>query len=88
MSIVTQLIALRKAQHLTQAALAERVAMTRMTVQRIESKDTDPRLSTVVELSKALGLELMLVPTGMRPAQDDLVTSQEVSLTPASPESQ
>ena len=67
MSIVSQLIALRKAQRLTQAELAERAAMTRMTVQRIESTGTDPRLSTVEELAKALGLELMLVPRSTPP---------------------
>ena len=67
MSIVSQLIALRKAQRLTQAELAERAAMTRMTVQRIESTGTDPRLSTVEELAKALGLELTLVPRSTPP---------------------
>ena len=75
MSIVSQLIALRKAQRLTQAELAERAAMTRMTVQRIESTGTDPRLSTVEELAKALGLELMLVPSSLRQELDGFVAS-------------
>ena len=75
MSIVTQLIALRKAQRLTQAELADRAAMTRMTVQRIESTGTDPRLSTVEELAKALGLELMLVPSSLRQELDGFVAS-------------
>ncbi len=73
--IVTQLIALRKAQRLTQAELAQRAAMTRMTVQRIESTGTDPRLSTVAELAKALGLGLMLLPISPRQKLDGFVAS-------------
>ena len=79
MNIVNQLIALRKSQRLTQAELAGRAAMTRMTVQRIESADTDPRLSTIEHLAKALGLELMLVPSSLRPELDGWVASTSVT---------
>ena len=76
MTILSQLIALRKSQRLTQAELATRAAMTRMTVQRIESSGTDPRLTTVEELAKALGLELMLVPSERRQEIEALMATK------------
>ncbi|OYU46192.1 MAG: transcriptional regulator [Burkholderiales bacterium PBB4] len=86
MSILNQLIALRKAQRLTQAELATRAAMTRMTVQRIESSGTDPRLTTVEELAKALGLELMLVPQARRQEFEALMAA--TTQPPAQPAAQ
>lgn len=37
-----------------------------MTVQRIEAAAIAPRLSTLQEMARALGMDLMLVPSGLR----------------------
>lgn len=67
MSVVDELVATRKAAGRTQEELADNAGLTRMTVQRLESKKLDPRLSTVLELARALGMDLMLVPRNLRP---------------------
>ncbi len=66
MSFIAPLIAARKAAGLTQAELADQAGLSRMTVQKVESGAFDPRLSTVLEAARALGLEPMLVPAGLR----------------------
>lgn len=60
--LITHLTQARKTQQLTQAELAERAGLSRMTVQRLESGSLDPRLSTLYAMARVLGLELMAVP--------------------------
>lgn len=62
--IIDALETARKTQGLTQAELASRAGTSRVTVGRIEA-GFDPRLSTVYELARALGLELTLVPKSL-----------------------
>ena len=57
-----QLLRAREASRLTQEQLAQRSGVARPTIYRCESGRYDARLSTVSELARALGLELMLVP--------------------------
>lgn len=66
MSISDDLLRLRKATGLTQDQLATAAGLSRMTVQRIEAQDIDPRVSTLLEMARALGMELMLVPGELR----------------------
>lgn len=73
--IIQELEDARKATGLTQAALAERAGVTRMTVQRIEGGQIDPRLSTLQEMARALGLELMSVPIALRSQLEEFVRS-------------
>ncbi|MES2634937.1 MAG: helix-turn-helix transcriptional regulator [Pseudomonadota bacterium] len=73
-SITADLQSTRKAAHLTQEELAKRSGVNRMTVGRIES-GFDPRLSTVQELARALGMELMLVPRELRREVEGFVRS-------------
>lgn len=61
LSIIEALERARKAQGLTQDELASLAGANRMTVSRVEA-GFDPKLSTVYELARALGLELTLVP--------------------------
>ena len=56
----------RQDQKLSQAAVAERAGLSRMAVQKMESGASDPRLSTLIVLARALGMELMLVPSALR----------------------
>ena len=60
--LLARLAHARKAANLTQAELAERAGLSRMTVQRLESGSLDPRLSTLQELARALNMELHAVP--------------------------
>lgn len=62
--IIDALEMARESQGLTQAELASRAGTSRVTVGRIES-GFDPKLSTVYELARALGLELTLVPKSL-----------------------
>lgn len=66
MSFITELAAARKATAFTQEDLAELAGLTRMTVQRIESGAIDPRLSSLTEIARALGMQIMLVPSELR----------------------
>lgn len=74
LSIVRQLARVRKEAGLQQAELALRAGVNRMTVSRIES-GYDPRLSTFHELARALGMELMLVPKGLRDEVEGFIQS-------------
>lgn len=62
-NLVARLTEARKTAHLTQAELAERAGLSRMTVQRLEGGNLDPRLSTLQELTRVLGMELHAVPS-------------------------
>ena len=73
--VVSQLDAARKAFNLGQERLAQKAGLSRMTVQRILADQIDPRLSTVLELARALGLDLMLVPSNLRGELEDFVRS-------------
>jgi transcriptional regulator with XRE-family HTH domain len=64
--ILNELAAIRRASGLTQQELADRAAVTRTTVQRIESNAIDPKLDTLLVLARALDLDVMLVPRSLR----------------------
>ncbi|PTE00523.1 XRE family transcriptional regulator [Pandoraea apista] len=66
MSFMESLVVARKDAAMTQAELADRAGLSRMTVQKVESGALDPRMSTVLEMARALGLEPMLVPASLR----------------------
>ncbi|MCZ2498539.1 helix-turn-helix domain-containing protein [Xylophilus sp. Kf1] len=67
MSIIEELTQVRKAAQRTQEDLAQAAGLTRMSINRAEAGTVDPKLSSVVEMARALGMELMLVPTALRP---------------------
>jgi len=66
--LVTALTAIRKSQQITQAELAQRAGLARMTVQRLESNGLDPRLSTLQEMAKVLNHELVIIPADLSEA--------------------
>lgn len=74
MSIIAELEQARKAAALTQADLAQRAGLSRMTVQRTEA-GLDPRLSTLQEMARAMGLDVMLVPRALRSEVEGFVRS-------------
>ena len=66
--LLARLAHARKAANLTQAELAERAGLSRMTVQRLESGSLDPRLSTLQELARALDMQLQVLPAETAPS--------------------
>lgn len=67
MSISDEVARARKAAGQTQQTLATASGLSRMTVQRFEAGEVDPRVSTLQEMARALGMEWMLVPRELRP---------------------
>ena len=74
-NLIHQLEAMRKAAKLSQDDLATRAGLSRMTVQRAEAGQIDPRLSSVLAIAKSLSVELMLVPTALRDELESFVRS-------------
>ena len=64
--LITTLAAARKAHQMTQAQLAESAGLSRMTVQRTEGGDLDPRYSTLAEMARVLGMDIIAVPSSLR----------------------
>lgn len=73
----------RKAAKVTQADLATQAGLSRMAVQRTETGDVDPRFSTLLEMARALQMELIAVPSDRLPAVQ-AVLSQFCSAAPTS----
>ena len=73
--LIAELEAARKAADLTQEQLALSAGLSRMTVQRTEAGQIDPRLSSVAAIAKTLGMDVMLVPTALRPELESFVRS-------------
>lgn len=61
-AFAAQLKAARKEQKLSQRTLAEYVGLPQSHISNIESGKVDIRLSNVIEISRVLGLEPMLIP--------------------------
>lgn len=74
-SLLEELENARKAAGLSQEQLAARAGLSRMTVQRTESGQIDPRMSSLVVMSRALGMDVMLVPAALRPDLESFVRS-------------
>lgn len=74
-NLLAELELSRKASGLTHEALAQRAGLSRMTVQRTEAGKIDPRISTLLVLARALGMDIMLVPKSLRPDLEDFVRS-------------
>ncbi len=73
--LIEELAAARRAANLSQQELADKAGLSRLTVQRTESAMIDPRLSSLHAMARALGMDLMLVPQGLRPELESFVRS-------------
>jgi len=74
-NVLNELQNARKSAGMTHDKLAKRAGLNRMTVQRTEAGTIDPRLSTLLVLARALGMDLMLVPKSLRPDLEAFVQS-------------
>ncbi len=66
--IAEMLIAARRRAGLSQRALGAKVGVAQSHISKIERAAIDPQVSSLMELARALGLELMLVPAQLVPA--------------------
>ena len=74
-NLIHQLEAMHKAANLSQDDLATHAGLSRMTVQRAEAGQIDPRLSSVLAIAKTLNVELMLVPSALKYELESFVRS-------------
>jgi transcriptional regulator with XRE-family HTH domain len=66
--IAEMLIAARRRAGLSQRELGAKVGIAQSHISKIERAAIDPQVSSLMELARALGLELMLVPAPLVPA--------------------
>lgn len=66
--IVAELATARREAKLSQRALGKKIGLAQSHVSKIERGTVDPQLSNLLEMARALGLELMLVPKRLVPA--------------------
>jgi transcriptional regulator with XRE-family HTH domain len=66
--ISEMLISARRRAGLSQRALGAKVGVAQSHISKIERAAIDPQVSSLMELARALGLELMLVPAQLVPA--------------------
>lgn len=61
---------------LSQRALAERAGVTQSHISQIENGSTEPGLSSLIDLARALDLDVMLIPRKRIPAVSSLIDDQ------------
>ena len=66
--VIAALAAARREAKLSQDALGRKVGLAQSHLSKIERGTVDPQLSNLLEIARALGLELMLVPQRLVPA--------------------
>ena len=67
----------RQAKGWSQRELSARTHMPQAQISRIENADVDPQVSTLIELARALELELQLIPKSALTAVEATVRSTE-----------
>jgi transcriptional regulator with XRE-family HTH domain len=75
-SLIAQAREIREASGVSQRALSERAGLTQSHISQIESGKMEPGLSSFIDMTRALDLELMLVPKKLVPAVLGLVKAQ------------
>jgi transcriptional regulator with XRE-family HTH domain len=71
--LITALAGARHRAGLSQRALADKVGLAQSHISKIERGAVDPQASSLIEIARALGLELSLVPTQLVPALRSLI---------------
>lgn len=75
-NLIAQAREVREASGVSQRALSERAGLTQSHISQIESGKMEPGLSSFIDMTRALDLELMLVPKKLVPAVLGLVKAQ------------
>ncbi len=84
-SVIDTLKSAREAKGFSQRYLSKRTGLPQSHISKIESGGADIRLSSLIELARALDLDLKLVPRKAVPAVDNIVRSTvpRIAATPA-----
>lgn len=80
--LLEQLRAARLAQGLSQRQLGERIGLPQSNIARLESGGTDPSLSKIIELARALDLDLQLIPRKALPAVKGAMRANKFAIDP------
>ncbi|MEI2387386.1 helix-turn-helix transcriptional regulator [Breoghania sp. JC706] len=80
--LIAQARAARTAAGVSQRALAERSGLTQSHISQIETGRMEPGLSSFIDMTRALDLELVLVPKKLVPGVAGLVRSQAAEAVP------
>lgn len=75
-SLIAQTREIREASGVSQRALGERAGLTQSHISQIERGKMEPGLSSFIDMTRALDMELMLVPKKLVPAVLGLVKAQ------------
>lgn len=67
----------RKGQRLTQEQVADMAGISRPRYREIEAGSSSARTTTLINIARALGLELMLVPQALVPAVHSMLRPQD-----------
>lgn len=83
-NVIDQLRSARTAAGTSQRELSNRTGLTQSNISLIENGSTEPGLNTVVQLARALDLELVLVPKKLVPAVSGIIrpNADGAGLTP------
>lgn len=66
--LIAELATARRQAKLSQRALGKKIGLAQSHISKIERGAVDPQLSNLLEMARALGLELVLVPKRLIPA--------------------
>ncbi len=80
--LLEQLRAARLARGLSQRQLGERIGLPQSNIARLESGNTDPSLSKIIELARALDLDLQLIPRKALPTIQGAMRANELAIDP------
>lgn len=78
-TLIAQAREVREAFGVSQRSLSERAGLTQSHISQIESGKMEPGLSSFIDMTRALDLEVMLVPKRLVPAVLSLVRAQATS---------
>lgn len=84
-SLIAQAREIRAASGASQRALSERAGLTQSHISQIESGKMEPGLSSFIDMTRALDLELMLVPKKLVPAVLSLVKAPDMHIHAGQP---
>jgi transcriptional regulator with XRE-family HTH domain len=73
----------RRRAGLTQADLAQRLAISQAAVAQLEHPHSNPRLATLDRALRAAGVELVISTRPRHPSVDESLIRQQLALTPA-----
>jgi transcriptional regulator with XRE-family HTH domain len=77
--VIDSLVLARKSKSLSQSELGRRLGVPQSYISRLEGGRSDIRLSSLIELARFLGLEVLLVPKALAPTVISLTGSQNRS---------